>query len=119
MLCGDFFKLSPSDLPEINAVYDYKAIIALPLEMRKKYIEHLLFCTGKKIKILLMSMEASTEVTGPPFSVSDHEIHTLFSEHFSIRKLSQEMRTDFTEHLIKKGYIKIVKTLYLMTKRIV
>lgn len=40
-LCGDFFKLVPGGLRHVRLVYDRAALIALPPEMRRGYVEHL------------------------------------------------------------------------------
>jgi len=41
ILCGDFFDLSKDDLAKVSAVYDRASLIALPPEMRERYVRHL------------------------------------------------------------------------------
>ena len=41
LLCGDFFNLSTTHCQKTSVVYDRAALVALPPEMRKKYVAHL------------------------------------------------------------------------------
>src|SRR3990167_3191333 len=65
LICGDLFDLTSSDLPSVKAVYDCKALIALPSTLRKKYLDHILQCVGSNIKILLMTRESPCNVSPP------------------------------------------------------
>ena len=38
LFCGDFFALKPADLESVHAVYDRAPLIALPPEMRQRYV---------------------------------------------------------------------------------
>ena len=49
VFCGDLFSLKKSYLPKIDAVYDCKALIALPPVTRKQYVDHLIECLGHEI----------------------------------------------------------------------
>ncbi len=41
ILCGDFFDLKRVDLAGVKAVYDRASMVALPPEMRDRYVDHL------------------------------------------------------------------------------
>ncbi|MDV3502677.1 thiopurine S-methyltransferase [Marinobacter sp. M-5] len=85
--CGDFFQLVPDDLKHIRLVYDRAALIALPPHMRKGYVDHLTAVIPDGTRILLITLDYDTEIKGPPFNVSDSEVHELYSGDFEIEHI--------------------------------
>jgi len=72
--CGDMFALRAEDVAGCTRLYDRAALIALPLEMRKRYLallgELLPACKG-----LLVTLDYDQAlIDGPPFSVADDEV---------------------------------------------
>src|SRR5690554_7742508 len=64
--CGDYFQLVPDDLKHIRLVYDRAALIALPPEMRKGYVDHLTAIIPDDTRILLITLDYdSSEMQGP------------------------------------------------------
>jgi thiopurine S-methyltransferase len=93
IFCGDLFKLRAEQVPGLGAVYDRAAMIALPQELRSKYVTHLtqLLSRNKQGFIFLIAIDYSGDRnSGPPFAVSEEEIRSLYSEHFQMKKLSNE-----------------------------
>lgn len=83
--CGDFFQLVPDDLRHIRLVYDRAALIALPPEMRKSYVEHLTAVIPDGTEILLVTLDYNSgEMKGPPFNVPNDEVYELYSEDYEI-----------------------------------
>jgi len=81
ILCGDFFDLTNSDLKTITAVYDRASLIALPPEMRERYVEHIKVIMPDKSQMFLVTMEyAQEEMNGPPFSVKETEVRELYAD---------------------------------------
>jgi thiopurine S-methyltransferase len=79
LLCGDFFALERRDLLGIGAVFDRAAMIALPAQMRSAYARKLLEILPAPTPILLIAPEyPQHEMAGPPFSVEEAEIRSLF-----------------------------------------
>jgi len=115
LLCGDFFDLTPEDLPRIDVVYDCRAFIALPSEMRSQYVSQLTRCIGTKNKILLIAIESHCKVTGPPFPVYDSEINDLYGSNYHVNKIKSESVIDIPANLIPKGYTQLVETVYLIS----
>ncbi len=75
---GDFFTLPRSAVIGCQFIYDRAALIALPAEMRQRYVQKLrqLF---PEAYLLLISLEYPVdEKQGPPFAVSAAEIEQLF-----------------------------------------
>lgn len=95
--CGDFMKLPPDRIGDIDLIYDKASIVALPEKMRIPYSIKLISLTTDKTKILmhLLNYDGS-EMSGPPFSVDQTEIKRLFSKKFDI-------------HLLQKSSLDILK----------
>lgn len=118
LLCGDLFDLTDADFPTIQAVYDCKALIALPPDIRKKYAKHLVSCFGTKIKILLLTRETNCNINSPPFSVDSNEVKSLYGVNFDVTQLKHVSISDIPERLIKKGYTEMRESVYLLSEKI-
>lgn len=114
LLCGNIFKLNSKLLLDVDAVFDHRALIALPFDVRKQYIEHLISILGHKIKILLINFSSHSKIKGPPYSIFNEEINALFSSHFNLEILNNELKKP-PEHLIKRGFDQINVSIYLIT----
>ncbi len=87
--CGDFFNFNTAQ--KYHHIYDRAALVALPLEMRKRYAKVITDVLQKGGKYLLVVYEYNQdEMSGPPFSVSKNEIEKLYGDHFSIKLLESE-----------------------------
>lgn len=79
LICGDFFELSGAQLGEVAAVYDRASLVALPVDMRNAYVEHLTELCSLDIPRLLITLDYDQQImSGPPFAVSDDEIRQLY-----------------------------------------
>ncbi|MFJ4443681.1 thiopurine S-methyltransferase [Pseudomonas sp. NPDC089422] len=77
--CGDFFALRTEDVADCVALYDRAALIALPPEMRERYM-HLLSQALPAGVGLLVTLDYQQEwLAGPPFSVTDDEVRRGFA----------------------------------------
>ncbi len=117
--CGDFFTLSKEHLPEIGITYDRAALVALPAELRARYVAHLTQLLDKDHRLFLISNTYEQSLMeGPPFSVNEKEITTLFKEHFTIECLHQQS-TSIPEDkdLYQRGLREISHQLYWLSKR--
>ncbi|MBD3670090.1 MAG: thiopurine S-methyltransferase [Gammaproteobacteria bacterium] len=94
---GDFFDLTREQLDDVEVIYDRAALVALPAEMRERYAEHLCKMAPDNEDVLLVTMEyEQAEMSGPPFSVSETEVHDLFANKYDIHSLE---RFDVLEHM--------------------
>jgi thiopurine S-methyltransferase len=90
LLQGDFFDLSRDHLEGVTAVYDRAAIVALPPPLRGRYAAHLATLLPVGATILLLTFEYPEGMRqGPPFSVPQPEIESLFASAFDIELLAQ------------------------------
>lgn len=115
LFCGDFFKLAPADLPPIDAIYDCRALVALPPIVRPQYVRHLLACSRKAVKILLMGFHSISNIKGPPFPVSDNEMNHLFGVPLKVQTLKYAPLTEIPERLTEKGFQEIMTSVYLIS----
>lgn len=119
LLCGDIFKLKMTDLPPIDAIYDCRALIALPAAIRQQYVHHLLACCSKSVQILLMGFYSPSQIRGqikgPPFSISDDEINRLFGINFKVKILQQTSLTEIPKHLANRDFQEIMIKIYLIS----
>ncbi|AGZ34196.1 thiopurine S-methyltransferase [Pseudomonas sp. SWI6] len=79
VLCGDVFALQAEDVVDCVGLYDRAALIALPPEMRERYmamLSNILPSGGRGLLVTLDYDQAKLE--GPPFSVGDEEVRRGF-----------------------------------------
>lgn len=115
LLCGDFFEMEKILFRDVKAIYDCKAMIALPEEMRKKYVTHIKEIIQDSFQILLLVLESNDNGKGPPFSINEAEIKKLYGESFSVRKLQSNVMDSVPERLQKKGYFTLQESVYLLS----
>ena len=73
--CGDFFALRAEDVGDCVGLYDRAALIALPSQMRAKYMEALSALLPARCRGLLVTLDYDQSLLdGPPFSVGDEEV---------------------------------------------
>lgn len=85
ILCGDYFALKPTDLGEIDTVYDRAALTALPEDIRRQYVSHLRKIVPETSQIFLLTTEdaAENETLSESLEVGE-EIKVLYSQNFRI-----------------------------------
>ncbi|MBT3197273.1 MAG: thiopurine S-methyltransferase [Gammaproteobacteria bacterium] len=118
LLEGDFFHLTRDDLPPTPVVFDRAALVALPAEMRQRYVTHLTTLLPAGSRILLVTTDYPQEQKiPPPFALSDEEVHTLYGDHFDIQRLHTETLTMGQDPLSKRGVTSLVERIYKITRR--
>ena len=116
ILIGDVFHLEPEHVADISAIYDRAALVALPPEMRKAYTDHLKTVFDTNVSILLITLEYPLhEMDGPPFSVSDKQVHVLFEDRFSIALLEEEDVLSSHVPFMERGMTRLIERVYLLT----
>ena len=116
-ICGDFFQLDKNDVGDIDWIYDRASLIALDNITRVEYAQKISQLTLNKSKMMLITLSYKTSVPEhPPYSVTDEEVHLLFSKNFQINTLAQNENLDIMPHLIQRGLTDLTDRLYLLTK---
>lgn len=116
MLQGDFFDLDNTHVENVAGIFDRAALIALPMEMRERYVQHLFRTLPKPIPILLVTLEYDqNEMTGPPFSVTEKEIKDLYHAHYqTIEILTDQDILDDYPQFREKGLSSLEEKVYLI-----
>lgn len=115
ILCGDFFDLRAIDLTKISAVYDRAALIALPPEMRKRYVDHLLHILPPDVHILLITLDyPAHEMPGPPFPVPPDEVTALYRSNAVVTLLSQHDVLAANPRFQERGLTRLQENIFLL-----
>lgn len=79
ILVGDLFACTRAEVGDVNALYDRAAIVALPAELRARYVPHVrsLLAPGSRGLIITFVYDPS-KMNGPPFSVPESELRRLY-----------------------------------------
>lgn len=85
LICGDAFVLDAGALADCEAVFDRAALIALPPELRQRYVRELYARLPTDCRGLLVTLEyPQHEKDGPPFSVPEPEVRALYGSDWDI-----------------------------------
>ena len=76
---GDYFDLEEHIFENNHAIYDRAALVALPVKMRKNYVEKMKQLFPQATMLLITLEYNQQEMTGPPFSVTQEEVNSLFN----------------------------------------
>ena len=118
LYCGDFFDLTATEVSGISAYYDRGALVALPPEMRLRYVAHMAALMPPGGRVLLISYSYNqSETKGPPFSVPQQELEILFSESFRVEILSEEDVLRSHQGLAARGVTKLIEYAVLLTRK--
>ncbi|WP_444996763.1 thiopurine S-methyltransferase [Aliikangiella sp. IMCC44359] len=79
---GDLFDLTTAILPNIHAVYDRAALVALPKDIRIQYTSHLTDITQNTPQLVITYEYDQVKMDGPPFSISDEEIYYHYEKNY-------------------------------------
>lgn len=116
--CGDFFDVPSSAWEGCTALYDRAALIALPEELRAKYARHIVksWKLTSISSMLLISIEyPSEEPIGPPFSVVESEVRSLYEKSFEIERLSSQREEELSNRGGKFTRIDVTEKVFLLT----
>lgn len=77
LFAGDFFAATPAQLGMLDGWYDRGALIALPPEVRARYVSHVRSLLLPGSRGLVVTVQYPQELReGPPFSVPEEELRT-------------------------------------------
>jgi len=78
LFVGDIFAATPALIGPVDAFYDRAALIALPAELRPRYVDHLRTLLPARAPGLVITAEYDqTQMKGPPFAVLEAELRAL------------------------------------------
>ncbi|CAM3199233.1 thiopurine S-methyltransferase [Pseudomonas floridensis] len=117
--CGDFFALTAEDIGQCAAFYDRAAMIALPSDMRERYVrqlERLLPATSIGLLITLDYDQA--QLQGPPFSVPQAWLDAFVSTGWHVTKVAQHDALQSSPKALDAGVERLEECVYWLEKRV-
>ncbi len=112
--CGDFYQLHASWFDSVSAIFDRAALVALPQEHRKRYVEQLQkICPGAKI--LFVSLEyPQAQMSGPPFAVPEDEVQVLFKAFYNINLIESNDILADNDKFKERGLSALIEKVFLI-----
>lgn len=113
---ADMLALGPDSLGLVGAIYDRAALIALPAETRRPYAERLLELLPSGCRMLLFTLAYDqARLEGPPYSVSDDEVRSLYGDAGVLERLEHEPSTSAPPRFAELGLVVSAST-WLFTR---
>jgi thiopurine S-methyltransferase len=79
IIAGDLFAVTRDDVGPLDALYDRAALVALPADLRVRYVAHLRTLLPPEAPGLLVSLDyPQDQMEGPPFAVPDAEVRAHY-----------------------------------------
>ncbi|MFY0661018.1 MAG: thiopurine S-methyltransferase [Shimia sp.] len=88
LFCGDFFALTAAQVPEVAAVFDRAALVAIAPERRQAYVDHVKHLCPQVPTLLVSFDYDQSQMQGPPFSVPADMVDQFYGDDVT-RKLLQ------------------------------
>ncbi len=118
IICGDIFGLGPATLAGCLGVYDRAALIALPQDMRGRYVQHVYGQLSPEYRGLLLTLEyPQDEMDGPPFSVAEPEVQSLFSGHSDATVIDRRDILQKEPKFIERGLKRLDTVVYDLKRK--
>ncbi len=117
IFCGDVFELTARELAGVSAVFDRGALVALPPDLRRRFVDHLLRILPVNTEILLLTLEYDQNlVAGPPHAVHPDEVHALYAERCRIERLETQTTDQVPPHFLAQGVKLVGESAYRIRK---
>ncbi len=119
LICGDAFALNAAALADCTAVFDRAALIALPPELRLRYVDTLYACLPAGCRGLLITMEyPAHERPGPPFNVDESEVRRHFGRDWNVDLLERSDILSSQQNFIDEGVTALEACVYRLHRRL-
>lgn len=114
---ADFFSVDPGTHGPFDWVYDRAALVALPPELRKRYVPHMLRFLEPGGQVLLLTFGYDQDkMAGPPFAVLDEEVQGLFEGKGTLDRIAHEDILDRAERFRRAGLTRLTESVWRFTK---
>ncbi|WP_434140727.1 thiopurine S-methyltransferase [Pseudomonas luteola] len=114
---GDFFKVGAEQVAACAGFYDRAALIALPENMRPSYVKQMGRLMPAKAKGLLVTLEYDQDKrAGPPFSVSEHELHALYGSAWGLTCLERNDVLAENAKFARQGVIRLDEVVHRISR---
>ena len=113
IICGDIFTLDPAMLAACVGAYDRAALIALPVEMRARYVTEVYGRLAPDYRGILITLDYPQEqMDGPPFSVGDEEVQALYVGHSHAELIDRRDILDKEPKFLDRGVKRLDTLVY-------
>jgi thiopurine S-methyltransferase len=114
---GDFFDVTAPLLESVQGLFDRGALVALPADMRFRYVDHLLRIIPDGTRMLLITFEYDQDmVTGPPHSVTPEEVEQLYGGRCDIELLETFVTSALPERFAAHQVPQAAESVYRIVK---
>lgn len=118
LIHGDAFALDEAALADCAGVYDRAALIALPPAMRARYAGELYARLPAGCRGLLVTLEyPQAQKKGPPFSVEEPEVRTLYEPRWDVERLERRDVLADEPRFVAEGVTALASTAYRLRHR--
>jgi thiopurine S-methyltransferase len=117
ILVGDFFAIDAQRAGTVAGYYDRAALVALPPQLRPRYVAHLATLLPAGTRGLVVAFEYAPNVGGPPFSVDQAEVQHLYSPHFTLELLERNDILAAEPRLAARGMRSLHECAYAVVRR--
>lgn len=118
LICGDAFGLDETALADCTAVFDRAALIALPPDMRQRYVDELYARLPAGCRGLLITLEyPQAEKAGPPFPVQEDEVRALYARDWQVTTLERRDILASQTRFIEEGVTALETVVYRLDRR--
>ncbi len=117
-LVGDFFALSAAQCGPFGGVWDRGALVALPPELRERYVAHMATLGAPGVQTLLITLEyAQAQMNGPPFAVPEDEVWSYFGATHDVELLLREDILALEPRFAARGVTALDSAVYRLQRR--
>ena len=117
LICGDAFALDAHALADCAGVYDRAALIALPADLRERYVGELHAQLPQGCRGLLITLEyPQAEKSGPPFSIDQRMVEALYAPQWRIDLLERRDILAVQPSFIAEGVTALSTAVYRLRR---
>ncbi|MBF6616868.1 MAG: thiopurine S-methyltransferase [Candidimonas sp.] len=118
IICGDIFDLDAATLAGCMGAYDRAALVALPQDMRQRYVDHVYAQLAPKYRGLLLTLDYEQEqMDGPPFAVGDAQVQSLYAQHTDASLIDRRGILDKEPKFAERGLTRLDTLVYILSRR--
>lgn len=122
---GDFLSVTSAaadslGLPRFDAAFDRGSLVAIVPSDRPAYARVLTELMAPEGRVLLVTVEhddAGGRFAGPPYEVTEAQVHELFGDAFEVKLLQREDRMAIEPVWRERGCTRFSQAAYLLTRR--
>lgn len=96
--------LAREEIAQCSAIYDRAALIALPVLMRAEFVVCLEGVFPQAVSQLLLVLEYDqSKMNGPPFSVTEQEIHSHYGHRYHVQRVMVDYHPEGISRFQERG----------------